>query len=88
MDDFDRLMEIQKLTADRIKRESEVDNKIKILDILNELVISKGKKMQVEELIIEASIRGLSEAEVMDSLNSLKRDGLVKELDMGFVQLV
>ncbi|MBU1201747.1 MAG: hypothetical protein KJ583_00925 [Nanoarchaeota archaeon] len=88
MDDFDRLMEIQRSMASRIRLESEVDNKIKILDILNSLSGPKGKKIQVEEVIIEAGIQGLSEAEVIATIDSLKRDRLVREPEIGFIQLI
>ncbi|MBU0471746.1 MAG: hypothetical protein KKF89_02545 [Nanoarchaeota archaeon] len=85
--DFDRLMEIQRMTASSIRRESEVDNKIKILDILNELTATKGKKVQVEEVIIEAGVQGLGESEVLSTLDSLKADGILKEPEIGYVQL-
>jgi len=88
MDDFDRLMEIQRSMASIIRLESEVDNKIKILDILNSLSGPKGKKIQVEEVIIEAGIQGLSEAEVIATIDSLKRDRLVREPEIGFIQLI
>ena len=88
MDDFERLMEIQRMTATRIRQESEVDNKIKVLDILNDLTATKGKKIQVEEVIIEAGIQGLGESEVMAVLDSLKSDGMIREPEVGYVQLV
>lgn len=86
--DFDRLMEIQRMTASSIRQESEVDNKIKILNILTDMTTSKGKKIQVEEVIIEAGAQGLAEAEVMATLDALKVDGMVKEPEIGYVQLV
>ncbi|MFH1770490.1 MAG: hypothetical protein ABH828_02945 [archaeon] len=86
--DFDRLMEIQRMTASSIRQESEVDNKIKILNILNDMTTSKSKKIQVEEVIIEAGIQGLGEAEVMATLDALKSDGMLKEPEVGYVQLI
>ena len=85
--DFDRLMEIQRMTASRIRQESEVDNKIKILDIINDLTTTKGKKVQVEGLIIEAGIEGLAESEVITTIDALKSDGLIKEPESGYIQL-
>jgi|FLOH01.1.fsa_nt_gi DNA replicative helicase MCM subunit Mcm2 (Cdc46/Mcm family) len=89
MDDseFDRLMEIQRMTASSIRQESEVDNKIKVLDVLNELTATKGKKVQVEEVIIECGMVGLSEAEVMITLDTLKADGMLMFPESGYVQL-
>lgn len=85
--DFDRLMEIQRMTASRIRQESEVDNKIKILDIINDLTTTKGKKVQVEGLIIEAGVEGLAESEVITTIDALKSDGLIKEPESGYIQL-
>lgn len=87
MDDFDRLMEIQRMTADRIRQESQVDNKIKVLDILNSLA-SGGKRIQVEQVIVEAELEGLGEAEVMATLDQLKDDGIIRMPEAGYVELV
>ncbi|MFC2134636.1 hypothetical protein ACFLTH_08480 [Bacteroidota bacterium] len=87
MDDFEKLMEIQRMTATRIRQESEVDNKIKVLDIINELTATKGKKVQVEEIIIEAGMQGLGESEVLATIDQLKSDGMLREPETGYVQL-
>lgn len=86
--DFDRLMEIQRMTASSIRQESEVDNKIKILDIMNTLTASKGKKIQVEAVILEADNQGLAEAEVVATLDALKDDGVISEPEIGYIQLI
>ena len=88
MDDFDRLMEVQRMTASLIRQEAEVDNKIKIIEIVTDLSASRNGKVQVEEVLIEADIQGLSEEEVLATIDSLKRDGLVQEPEVGFVQMV
>ncbi|MBU0665860.1 MAG: hypothetical protein ABIC91_03165 [Nanoarchaeota archaeon] len=85
--DFDRLMEIQRMTASSILRESEVDNKIKILDILNNLSMRKGAKIQVEAVILEAGLEGLAESEVLSTIDALKHDSLIIEPEVGYVQL-
>lgn len=84
--DFDRLMEIQRMTATRIRQEFEVDNKVKILTIMTDL--SPGnKKIQVEAVIVEADTQGLTESEVIATLDALKVDGLVIEPETGYIQL-
>ncbi len=88
MYDFDRLMEIQRRTASRIRQETEVDNKIKILDIMNNLSALKGKKVQVEAIILEAGMQGMSEDDTIATLDSLKRDRLVIEPEVGYVKLL
>ncbi|MBC8494949.1 hypothetical protein H8D36_02235 [archaeon] len=85
--DFDKLMEIQRMTASRIRQESEVDNKIKILDILNDLTTRPGKKIQVEAVILEGAAQGLAESEVLATLDALTSDGMLIKPDIGYVQL-
>jgi DNA replicative helicase MCM subunit Mcm2 (Cdc46/Mcm family) len=85
--DFDRLMQIQRMTASRIRQESEVDNKIKILDIITSLTSFKKPKVQIEEVIIEANVQGLAEAEVMATIDELKKDHLVREPEPGYISL-
>lgn len=86
MDDFDRLMEIQRQTASMIRRESEVDDKIKVLDIISELG-RKKKKVQIEAIIIEAYEQGLSEDEVLRVIDELESDGMIKQPEMGYLQM-
>ncbi len=87
MDDFDKLMEIQRFTASRIRHEAEVDNKIIVLNILSDLSSTKGPKVQIEELMIEASAQGLTESDVTNTIDALKKDDLVIEPEQGYVQL-
>ena len=86
MDDFDRLMEIQRMTASNIRQESEVDNKIKVLEILADLSVS-NKRIQIEEIIIEAGIRGLTESEVMNTLKQLESDRIIKRYSDGYIEM-
>ena len=87
MDEFDRLMEIQRFTALKIRQEAEVDNKIIVLNIVTDLSSRRGK-VQVEEIIIEAEAQGLIEIDVMSTINTLKKDGLLREPEEGYVELV
>jgi len=87
MDDFDRLIEIQRMTASKIRQEAEVDNKVKLLGILSDLASSK-RRIQVEEVIIEAGMQGMSEGAVMSTLNALKLDRLLSEPEPGIIKLL
>ncbi|MCD6464511.1 hypothetical protein J7L02_03255 [Candidatus Woesearchaeota archaeon] len=86
-DDFEKLLEIQRLMASRIVQEQEQDLKIKILTILGQLTTSKRKKIQKEAIIIEASLQGISEEDVLLILDKLKTEGIIKEKD-GYVELI
>ncbi|MBN1645850.1 hypothetical protein JW868_02305 [Candidatus Woesearchaeota archaeon] len=84
--DFDDLLRIQRMMASRIVQESSVNNKIKLLDIINNMVTDKNKKVQIENVIIEAMNEGMTERETTDLIDQLKKDHLVYETSPGFLQ--
>ncbi len=89
MDDFDRLIEIQRMTASSLRLENEVDNKIKLLDIISNLTAGKGGgRIPMEAVIIEADMEGVSESQVNSTISALKRDRLVSEPEPGFIRLI
>jgi len=83
--DFDEVMRLQKQLASSVMDDFELDSKIKILTIFDELVGSK-KKIQTEKLLIEAENQGMSEMEILAVLEKLKKDGLVFEPQPGYLQ--
>ncbi|MFH1506167.1 MAG: hypothetical protein ABIE94_04250 [archaeon] len=84
--DFNDLMRIQRLAASRIVQESEVDTKIKILNIISDMDHGRNTPLTKESVIIEAIAQGVTEAEAVDILNQLVDDHLVIEPKEGFVQ--
>ena len=75
--DFEDLMRIQRMMASRVAQEVEVDNKIKLLDIIRDM--PEGKRgIPVEKILVEARIQGLTDSETMRLLDMLKSDGLLK----------
>ena len=74
------------MVAMRIVQETSVDNKIKLLDIINGLVTDKNKKIQIEQVVIEAVNEGFTEHEVYDLIDQLKQDHLIYETAPGFLQ--
>jgi len=78
--DFDEIMNIQRLMASRIASENEVDYKLKIIDIINNLMCHK-KFVQVEEVIIEAEYESISEKLTLEILDDLARDNVIIMLD-------
>jgi DNA replicative helicase MCM subunit Mcm2 (Cdc46/Mcm family) len=83
--DFDDVIRLQKQLASSMLDDFELDSKIKVLTIFDELVGSK-KKVQTEKLLIEAEHRGMSEYEIMTVIEKLKRDGLIFEPQQGYLQ--
>lgn len=82
---FEELLRIQRQMAGALVRESEVDNKIKIIEIVDSMTTAKRKKLHVENILIEAQLQGLPEKETLVTIESLKDDGILVETEPGFV---
>lgn len=85
--DFDDLLKIQRMMASKIMEESTVDSKIKLMDLLRELSGPKNKKLQTEEVLIEAQMNGFGENETLRILEELLKDRFIKSPEEGFIIL-
>ncbi len=83
--DFDDVMRLQRRLASTMMNEFEMDSKIKLLTVFDNLVGSK-KKVQTEKVLIEAEHQGMAETEVLATLDKLKKDGLLYEPQPGYLQ--
>jgi DNA replicative helicase MCM subunit Mcm2 (Cdc46/Mcm family) len=83
--EFDDVMRLQRQLSSSMIDEFELDSKIKVLTIFDEVAGSK-KKVQTEKLLIESENQGMSEFEVMSTIEKLKKDGLVYEPQPGYLQ--
>ena len=86
MEDFDELLRIQRQMAGRIVQESNTDKKLQLLDIISDFCGVKNKKVQTEQVLIEATSLGWSEAEVLRLIDELVDLGYLKIPEEGFVQ--
>ncbi len=59
-----------------------------IRDIINELEKKIGKSIPIQEIMAEASTRGLDESKVEEVIDKMKRDGLVFEPKRGFLSKI
>ncbi|MFA5796509.1 MAG: hypothetical protein WC916_00545 [Candidatus Woesearchaeota archaeon] len=84
--DFDDVMRFQRQMAAAVVNDFELDAKIKILTIFDEIVGSKKKKIQTAQLILEAEHQGMSEVEITGTIEKLKTDGLLFEPQPGYLQ--
>jgi DNA replicative helicase MCM subunit Mcm2 (Cdc46/Mcm family) len=84
--DFDDLMRRQNMMLRSVADESETDSKIKLMDIINDLVTDRNRKVHKEAVIIEAGAQGMDEAEVERVLVLLKADHFLIEPEPGFVK--
>ena len=74
------------MLAASIMQESSTDSKIKLLDIINDMVTTRNKKIQIEQIIIEAVNQGFSENEALTLIEDLKKDHVIYETEPGFLQ--
>ena len=86
--DFDELMRIQRFMASRIVQESEMDAKIKLLDLINEMHLDKKGRINKEKLLVEAQLQGMSENEVTRLIEELKRDHFIAEEEEGYLRKI
>ncbi|GIU68795.1 MAG: hypothetical protein KatS3mg002_0031 [Candidatus Woesearchaeota archaeon] len=83
--EFDEVMRLQKQLASSMMNDFELDTKIKLLTIFDE-VVGKKKKVQTEQIISEAESRGMTEMEITATIEKLKRDGILFEPQPGYLQ--
>jgi DNA replicative helicase MCM subunit Mcm2 (Cdc46/Mcm family) len=84
--DFEDLLRVQNRMAQMVAREAETDIKIKLLTIIDEMITPKRKKIQVELLLIEAESQGMSEGEILATIDKLKDDDILIEPEQGYIQ--
>ncbi|MBN1275622.1 hypothetical protein JXA12_05020 [Candidatus Woesearchaeota archaeon] len=84
--DFNDLLRIQRMMASRIIQETTVDNKIKLLDLINKLVTDRNRKVQTETIIIEAQAEGFTEAEALRLIDDLIDDHLITQPEPGYIK--
>ena len=83
--DFDDVVRLQRQLSSSMVNEYELDSKIKILMIFDEIAGSK-KKVHTEELMVQAEHRGMSEFEILGIIDKLKKDGMLFEPQPGYLQ--
>ncbi len=86
--EFEELMRIQRMALRSVTNESETDDKIKLMNIINSLLIGNKKKIQKESILIEAQLEGMIETDVERILTMLKNERLIREPEPGFVSVV
>ncbi|MFP4119009.1 MAG: hypothetical protein ACLFTH_03055 [Candidatus Woesearchaeota archaeon] len=86
MVEFGNLMDIQRNIASRLERDSRMDRAIELLGIIQELVVDGSGRVPKEQVLFEATQRGMLRAEAEVLLRDLIRDKSVSE-DGGYILL-
>lgn len=87
MNNFDELMKLQRSMSNRLIREEAVDRKLQFMELVSSLKSDRRGLIQVEAIVLEARMTGISENEVNDLLKDLERDSYLKEVEPGFVKI-
>ena len=88
MTGFDEILRVQRMMASKVMAEASMDMKINLLEIIRNLVSGKKSKIQVEQVLYEAHIEGISEADALRMIDDLKRDNLIVEVEPGYIKLL
>jgi replicative DNA helicase Mcm len=83
--------ETGKFDIDRISSgvtASERNNIVMIKEMINELEVKSGKTISIEEVLVEASSKGISEDKVVETIEKLKRSGDIYEPKKGFISKI
>lgn len=84
--EFEHLLRVQRQMATAIINDVEMDTKIKILNMLDDMTKGKRKKIQMEQVLIECQIEGINERDARETIEKLKGDNLVIEPEVGYIQ--
>lgn len=76
------------MMASRIMNDASMDMKINLLELIRNLTSGKKNKIQVELVIYEAQIEGISEQDTLKLLEELKSDHLIADIDDGNIRLL
>lgn len=79
------MLRIQQMMSKRIMQEQRTDDKIKLLNIINELTNAGSKRAQTEAVLIEASQNNIPESEVLRLFDELEADHLIRQT-RGFIE--
>jgi len=67
---------------------SERGNIVLIKEMISELETKEGKTISVENLLVEASTKGIKEDKVLEVIEKLKRSGDIYEPKKGFISKI
>lgn len=84
--DFHKLKEYQAMIQTNLRKEQQLDRKIELLTLINQLTVGPKNLVQKEQIIIEAQSRGFSEEEIDTLLNKLIKENIIYESSPGFIK--
>jgi len=86
MDNFNELIKIQNQIRQGLLREQELDKRVSVLSLINELTSGPKESVQKESLIVEAANKGISEEDLNKEIEKLEKDNIIFEPKPGFIK--
>ena len=83
--EFDKLMDYQNMVQKRLRKEQQLDMKIDVLSIINQLTLGPKNLVQVEQVILEGTSRGMSEEDVHDFIDKLVSENIIYRPAPGYL---
>lgn len=84
--DVDELLAYQNMLQKSLRKEVQIDRKIELLTIINQLTFGPKNLVQKELILVEAQNRGFSEIEINNYLNELIKENIIFEPSPGFIK--
>jgi len=84
---FSDIMAFQDRLQRRVKEEEDTDIKIHILEMIQDCIVDASRRVHKENVLFEARQRGFEETAVLRGLRVLRREGLIRVDDEGFISL-
>jgi DNA replicative helicase MCM subunit Mcm2 (Cdc46/Mcm family) len=82
--DFEKLMSYQNLVQNNLRQERQMDRKIELLSIINQLTAGPRNLVQKENIFVTAQQHGFRDNETERLLAQLVKDGIIFEDSPGY----
>jgi len=79
-------MQYQNMIQKRLRTEQQLDKKIDLLSIINQLTMGPKNIVQKEQIIVEAVSRGFTEKEVDELIDKLIEENIIYESSPGYIK--
>ncbi len=86
-EDFNELLKIQQRMSRMLLNEDRVNHKIDVITLVRDMCGPAKKKVQREQVIIEAGLQGISSADVESILQELVNDNIIFIPQEGYLQI-
>ena len=84
--EFDKLMKYQDMVQNRLRKEQNLDRKIDLLSIINQLTAGPKNLVQKEQILVETSARGITFDQANDLLEKLIEERVIIENPKGSIR--